>query len=410
MMFGELIKMAWRNIWRNKRRSYITMSSVGFAVLLSCLMMSVQYGSLDHMVDNVVKFYSGHIQIHNDKYWEEKVIDNSFLIEQSLLDSLEALPNTTTVVPRIESFALSAFGTKTKAAMILGIDTKKEAGIIDIENKLVEGKYFDEDDQSVLISTGLAKYLGVTVDDSVVLISQGFHGASAVGLYPIAGIIKFPNPDQNNQTICMPIKEAQWFYGLEGRVSSIALLLNNQEDVNSAFFSIENLIKGFPLRAMDWPQMMPDLVQTVKLKHSSSRIMIMVLYCVIGFGMFGTYLMMTAERIREFGTTIAVGMNRALLQFTVFCEILLMAIIGVISGILLSLGIITYFNLNPIKLSSNMEEMYESYGVEAAIMFAMKGSIFVYQAWAIFIIAAVLSFYPMLVLQRLNPVEAMREN
>ena len=89
--------------------------------------------------------------------------------------------------------------------------------------------------------------------------------------------------------------------------------------------------------------MMPDLVQTVKLKHSSSRIMIMVLYIVIGFGMFGTFLMMTAERTREFGTTIAIGMKRAWLQLTIFCEIVMMSLIGVFAGIVMSLAIITFF-------------------------------------------------------------------
>lgn len=408
-MNNEFLKLAWRNIWRNKRRSYITMSSVAFAVLLSCLMMSVQYGTLDHMVNNVVKFYSGHIQIHHDKYWDEKIIDNSLSYNQTFIDSLESIPNAVSVVPRIESFALSAFDTRTKGAMVLGIDPDKEDGIINIKSKIKEGSYFGKDDKSVLLGTGLAKYLGISVGDSVVLISQGYHGASAIGLYPVAGLVKFPNPDQNNQTVCLPLKEAQWFYGLKDKVSSIALLMNSQDDVKVAKNYINDLVEEKSMIPMDWEEMMPDLVQTVRLKHSSSRIMIMVLYIVIGFGMFGTFLMMTAERTREFGTTIAIGMKRVWLQLTIFYEIVMMSLMGVLAGIVMSLAIITYFYFNPVQLGSDMSDMYESYGVEAVIEFAMSSGIFVWQAWAIFIIGFVLSFYPILVLKRIKPVQAMRE-
>ena len=135
-MQKEFFTLAWRNIWRNKRRSYITMSSIAFAVLLSCLMMSVQYGSLDHMVDNVVKFYAGHIQIHDDRYWDEKIIDHSLEVYPGMVDSLESLPSIETVVPRIESFALSAYETRTKAAMLLGIDPQREKDIIDVESRI----------------------------------------------------------------------------------------------------------------------------------------------------------------------------------------------------------------------------------------------------------------------------------
>ncbi len=403
----EFFKLAWRNIWRNKRRSFIMMSSIAFAVLLSCMMMSVQYGTLEHMIDNVVKFYTGHIQIHHEKYWDEKVIDNSLVYDQDLLDSLEAIPNIKAVVPRVESFALSAFQTRTKGAMVLGIDPKKEE-IIDIEGKLTEGKYFGRDDKSVILGGGLAEYLGLSVGDSIVLISQGFHGASAVGLYPVVGLVKFPNPDQNKQMVCMPMKEAQWFYGLDNQVSSIAILLNSQDDMHLAKNIIQRISEDKPIEPMDWNEMMPELEQTVNMKVENGKIMIMVLYIVIGFGMFGTFLMMTAERTYEFGTSIAIGMKRRWLQFTTFLEITMMSLIGVSAGIIMSLGIIIYLNFNPVKLGSKMAEVYETYGAEAVIEFALKPEIFVWQAWAVFIISFVLSFYPILVLRRIRPVEAMR--
>jgi len=407
-MVKEFLKLAWRNIWRNKRRSYITMTSVAFAVLLSSMMMSVQYGTLDHMINNVLKFYTGHIQIHDVNYWEDKAIDNSLTYDQNYLTSLESIQTIALVEPRIESFALSAFMTRTKGSMVLGIDPDKDSCIIDIRSKLINGNYFHSNDKSVIISSGLANYLGISVGDSLVLMSQGFHGESAVGLYPVVGLVKFPNPDQNNSTVCMPLKEAQWFYGLENKVSSIAILTNSQDDVNVTEKAIAGLSSGRQLVPMSWEEMMPELVQTVNMKISNGKIMIMVLYIVIGFGMFGTFLMMTAERTYEFGVIVAVGMKRFWIQITVFLEILMMSFLGVMAGVVMSISVITYFHYNPVQLGTKMKDMYESYGFEPVIEFSMQSDIFIWQAWAIFIIGFVLSFYPIFVLKRIRPVEAMR--
>jgi ABC-type antimicrobial peptide transport system permease subunit len=119
--------------------------------------------------------------------------------------------------------------------------------------------------------------------------------------------------------------------------------------------------------------------------------------------------MMTAERKYEFGILISIGMKRAKLQFTVFMEILMMSLLGVVSGILISIGIIAYFYANPVVLSTKLVDVYESYGIEPVIEFAMSPFIFYSQAWAIFVIAVILSFYPLLALFRLQPVKAMRE-
>ena len=135
----------------------------------------------------------------------------------------------------------------------------------------------------------------------------------------------------------------------------------------------------------------------------------MVLYIVIAFGMFGTFLMMTAERIREFGIMLSVGMHRRVLQVTIFSEITMMALIGILIGVLMSLAVIIYFHYNPIELGTSMEEIAEQYGVEMVLEFSSDPKVFYEQAWAVFIIAFILSFYPLLVLFRLDPVDAMRK-
>ncbi len=401
--------MAWRNIWRNKRRSYITISSIAFAVLFACFFMSMQYGSMTYMVDNAVRFYSGHMQVQKDGYWDERTLDNSMPYTPELLNNLEQAEGVMVAVPRVESFALSAYENLTRPAMIMGVDFDRENEITRISQKLVAGELLAYDESGVLLSSGLAEYLKMEVGDTLVLIGQGYHGVNAAALFVVKGLIKFANPAQNKRVVAMSLANAQHFYGMEDRVTSIAILMDDSRQLAETTYNVNKSINNAELAVLDWRQMMPEVVQIMNLKYGNSRKMIMILYAVIGFGMFGTFLMMTAERTREFGIMLAVGMRRRVLQTSIFSEITMMAMLGVLGGIAISLIIIIYFNFNPIDLGTKMEELSEQYGMEVALVFSAAPKVFLEQAWAVFVIAFILSFYPLLVLFRLSPVAAMRK-
>ncbi|MEQ8878486.1 MAG: ABC transporter permease, partial [Cyclobacteriaceae bacterium] len=226
------LTLAWRNIWRNKRRSYITIASITFAVMLACAMRSVQLGSYERMIETAARFFTGYIQIHKNGYWEDKTIDNSFSYTADLIEKVASVEGVIEVVPRIESFALASFEQKTKGTMVLGIDPEKEHKLTEVKDKLVEGAYLKSDDQSIMIAKGLADYLRVGIGDSVVLIGQGYHGTNAVGIYPVSGIMKFPVPEQNNSTIYLPLKEAQWLYATGDQLSSLSLVIDKANHVD----------------------------------------------------------------------------------------------------------------------------------------------------------------------------------
>src|SRR5690606_20958814 len=123
------LTLAYRNIWRNRRRSLITILSITFAVLLACIMRSMQLGSYDRMIENSVRFHTGYIQIHKKGYWDDKVIDNSFSLDNSVIQGITSTAGVESYVPRLESFALASHGTQTKGAMVMGIDPEREHGL-----------------------------------------------------------------------------------------------------------------------------------------------------------------------------------------------------------------------------------------------------------------------------------------
>ena len=403
------LTLAWRNIWRNKRRSLITIVSIAFAVLLACVMRSMQLGSYNRMIENAARFYTGYIQVHKNGYWADKTLENSFVNDTGLLAMIDRIAGVEVAVPRLESFALASYGTKTKGALVLGVEPEREDLLTRARSKIVAGSYLQAHDKAVLIAAGLANYLKLGVGDTLVLIGQGFHGANAAGVYPVKGILKFPVPTQNNQTVFLPLKEAQWFYAADNRLTSIALVVDKAKNVDRIVAGISANVDPAALEVMGWRELMPDLVQGIEIDNISGKVMLGVLYAVIGFGMFGTFLMMTAERMYEFGVMMSVGMTRLRMQFVIFLEMGLMAALAVVAGIGLSLPVLVYYHHNPIYFTGDSARAIESFGIEAAYFFSLEPSLFYNQAWAIFFMAFILGFYPLLVIQRLKPVQAMRD-
>lgn len=403
------LRLAWRNIWRNKRRSAITIISIAFAVILACVMRSMQLGSYNRMIENAARFYTGYIQVHKNGYWQDKTIDNSFTHDENVLSTINAIEGVEVVVPRLESFALASYGTKTRGALVMGMEPGAEEQLTKVDEKIVAGKYLDPEDKAVMIGQGLANYLKLDLGDTIVLIGQGYHGANAAGVYPVKGIMKFPVPEQNNQTVYMPLKEAQWFYAADNLVTSYSLVVDEAKHVNRIVADIANAVDTKVLEVMGWEDLMPDLVQGIEIDNLSGQVMIWILYAVIGFGMFGTFLMMTAERMYEFGVMMAVGMKRLVMQYIIMLEMIMMTGFGVIVGIAVSLPFLTYYYHHPVFFSGNSAKAMESFGVEAAYFFSIDPIIFYNQAWVIFFMALILSFYPIYVIYKLDPVEAMRE-
>lgn len=400
--------LAWRNIWRNKRRSLITILSITFAVLLACIMRSMQLGSYAKMIENSVRFYTGYIQIHKNGYWSNKIIDNSFVYDSILQQKVKRLKGVTLDVPRLESFALTSYHNQTKGALVIGVDPDRENDFTGVKNKLVSGSFIAPDESGILLADGLAEYLKAKVGDTITLISQGYHGANAAGLFPVKGIVHFPLPAQNNQVIYMPLSKAQWFYAAAGLITSVSLLIDNPDHTDQIISQLKNQIDANTVEVMGWRELVPDLLQSIELDNISGKVMLWILYFVIGFGMFGTFLMMTAERRYEFGVMMALGMQRARLQTLILLEILMMAVVGVLAGITIAFPILTYFHFHPIRYTEKAAKAIESFGIEAVYLFSLDSGIFTNQAYAIFTMAVLLSAYPLWAIYRMNVVESMR--
>jgi ABC-type lipoprotein release transport system permease subunit len=403
------LKLAWRNIWRNKRRTLITMASVVMAVLLSSVMSSMQQGQYDQMIDNTVGSFSGHLQVQHPNYFEESTLDNSLEVNDELFDKLKDHTEIKSVIPRIDSYALAAGEERSKAAMVIGIDVDSEKALSEPDQKMVKGEYLSSNSQNaVLISEGLGEFLNISVGDTLVLLGQGFRGMSAAGAYPVSGIMKFGLPDMNNNMVYLPIETARQFYAANERVTSVAVLLHEPEEVSQVVDDLSSELAN-DVAVLGWQTLVPELVQAIEADRGSALILLLILYMIVGFGIFGTILMMTAERKFEFGVMIAIGTARFRMSLMLIMEMIFITLMGTAFGMLCSLPVMYYFNYNPLEFSGEAALAIEEYGMEPWVQFSTDPGILWQQGTIILVITLIISLYPLLHMRKLKPVEAMRQ-
>jgi ABC-type lipoprotein release transport system permease subunit len=401
------LKLAWRNLWRNKRRTIITLASVFFAVVLCTLMMSFKEGVYKNMVNSMVSSFIGYGQIQSYDYIEEAIIDNGFVYDEQLGLKLSNVPELSGHLVRLQSFALAISGDLSKGALLIGIDPALEKKLNKLDERITSGAFVENDENSVMLGTALAKSLKLTPGDTIVLLSQGYHGSSAAGKYHVKGTVNFGSPELSKQLIFLPLKRAQSFFGADSIISNIVLFPQNVSDYDNTVQAVKRILPE-ELNALSWEELAPELVNMIETDRKEGYVFMFILYIVISFGIFGTILMMLAERMREMGILISLGMSRIQLSIVILLEVLIISILGAFVGMIGAMPVCTYFYLNPIRLSSEMEKMAEEYGMDAVLQASLDPIIFIQQAIVVGFIGCIIACYPMLKIKNLDIIKAMR--
>ncbi len=403
-----ILKLAWRNIWRNKRRTLITVASIMFALFFAIIMRGFQKGSYAKMKENAIESYSGYIQIHKKGYWDDKNINNVFSMDKEVSIKLGLDSRVINIIPRLESFALASSGESTKGVAVIGISPEKEDKMTKIKSYMQEGEFINENDKAILVAADLAKFLKAKVGDTLVLFSSGYHGETAAGLYPVKGILKLPTPEMNKGTVYLPIKEAQYFFSTDNQLTALVFDLHDIDDVKGVEQEISKSIDLDNYEVMDWKVMNKELLQMIESDNAGGVIMIAILYLVIAFGIFGTVLMMTNERIREFSVMISVGMQKSKLALVVIVELFFLTSLAVIAGIMISLPVMIYFVYNPIRFSGEALDAMKDFNFEPVMPISMEPEIFIMQAISISIISLIAMSYPTIKIMTLDVVKGLR--
>jgi len=212
----------------------------------------------------------------------------------------------------------------------------------------------------------------------------------------------------NKQMIYMTLGTAQYFFAADNRLTSYSLMLDNPDRLDLTYKKIRSEF-GTQYEVMTWKDMMVELRQQIESDNISGMFMLAILYVVVAFGIFGTILMMTLERKKEFAVMIAVGMQRYKLSLIVFLETLYMGFLGVITGAIASAPIIYYLFKNPIPLTGEMAAAMEEFNVQPILPFAFTADIYIHQAVIVFIITVLIALYPLVSISKFSLISGLRD-
>ncbi len=405
------IKLAWRNIWRNRRRTIITASSIAFAVFFAVLPESMNRGSHDQMIDNMARFHTGFLQIQDEYFEKEPSLDNAMPWDDELARRVRASdPDITTLIPRIETFMLVSSEETTRGGFVLGIDPEKEQQLNQLKDRISEGRFFGKGEGTAVIGRGFARRLNVEVGDTLVLLGQGRFGMTAAGLFPVSGIMDHPITEMSNQVVYLSLVDAQWLLSAYDHVTSLLVTPATPRLTDKVARSLRSELQGQNSYVVKtWPELMPELLQAIEFDNAGQYVISGILYMVIALGLLGTILTMTMERTREFGVLLSVGMQRRQLGKVVFIETLLISVLGLLAGLVISFLITFYFYFNPIPLTGDAAQAMLEFGFEPVLPFAISPDLFYKQMIIVFMLSMVICLYPMGKIFRLNILEAARK-
>jgi ABC-type lipoprotein release transport system permease subunit len=255
----------------------------------------------------------------------------------------------------------------------------------------------------------LAQYLELGIGDTIVLVSQGYHATTAAGKYEIKGIVKMPLPDIDNRIVYLPLDVCQELFNAPGNLTSLAVHINENDD-SQIEATVERINRMVPegQRVIDWKEMNEVLIAQIEADDKSGMIMIGILYLVIAFGVFGTVLMMTAERRREFGVLVAIGMQKGKLASIMTLEMFYIGLLGILAGSIVAMGIIFYGLDHPIIFKGELAKMMEEYGMEAMMVFQGPDTYFLWQMFIVALMVVIAIGYPLRKIIGLQVVNALR--
>ena len=405
-----IFKIAWRNIYRNKKRTLITVTSIFAALFLIILMRALQFGFYDNIIKTVVESYAGYVEVHAEGYWDNQSLDNSMEVDQKLINDISSVEGVENIVQRLQTFSLISMGEKTKGGVINGVDISDEQKITDWNKKMVSGS-FDLGENEIIVGKGIAEYFDIRENDTLILYGQGYRGMMAAGKYPVKGVIDLKNPDLNKLGIFMTIESARNYVSSEEISTHIIIDKEQYYDEEKIVKDLSQILsKDYEI--MTWKKTLPEIEQTITADSAGGLIMAFILYIIVVFGMFGTVLMMTEERKYEFGVLISIGMSRIRLFRIILIETIILSMIGVLLAIILTYPISYYFNLNPIDMAVLMgegaDQMLEDLGFSPLAPMSISWDIPLSHALVIFIFSLLISIYPAIKILNLNPVKSMK--
>lgn len=401
-----LFTLAWRNIWRNYRRSVLVLLSVVIGLIAIILYDSISIGMIQQMLDNQIGAHVSHIQVHKKGFNDNKVIQNYLPDPAKVRQVLAQQAGVAHFSERVITFGIASSATGAAGVSLVGIYSQEEAQITKIKNSLVEGRYLGEAAHEIVIGKKLAEKLDVGLGDKVVAMASALSGAIGSDVFRVVGIYETFSSEFDKLYAYVYLPNLQQMLEFESQLSEFAVILGNLERQKEVQVALLREL-GDDYEVLTYKQLLPLLVMQVDVYKET----IFIFYAIIGiammFGIINTMLMSVFERIHEFGVLMAVGMKNRRLFAMILLEAFLLGISGTVVGAII--GYLIYLPLadSGIDLSAFADGL-NSIGSGSVIYPILTPESIVSALFVIPLIAVLGAIYPALRAARLDPITAIR--
>lgn len=401
-----LITLAWRNLWRNKRRTLITISAVIFATWFVIVMRGIQLGTFEYNITFSLNLFSGYVQLQQPEYHDNPSLQKYFRFDDALRRMLDDDTRVRGYAPRVYADGLLSFGDNSQGTAIFGIDPKVERRVTRLVGQLKEGRLLSSADAAeVVVGQTMLANLRAKVGDEIVVLAHGFDGTLGNAKYRIVGTVKTGLGDFDRSAVFMGIDALQELVSMPGKVNVVAVALHDLRDVESFTDDMNARIDTAAVRALPWQTVMPDLKQGIDLDNYSGILYLGILLVIVAFGILNTVLMSVTERFKEFGILLAVGMPQRKLVLLVLLETVFITLIGIVIGNLLGYLVNWYFSVSPIRFTGEFAGIYEEYGFLPVMHAVIRISSFINSSLSVLFISIISALYP---LRRVSKLEALK--
>ena len=402
-------RLAWRNLWRRKRRTWLTVGAMVFSNIILVFMISLQIGMYGMMINNTLRAQTGHLQVQAAGYLDDHKIRQVVPDVKQLAAKLREGLATDEVAARASAFALVSSADRSYGLQITGVEPKFEPKVSSLPGPIKDGRFLsDEKADEIVIGRVLARNLHVGVGDEMTFIGSGRDGSFAAAVVTVVGIFESGMTDIDRSFAEIPLEFFQNVFAMDGAGHAIVIMAPSLIQVGATRSRAEALLPaGENLVIHDWDALLPGLKQAIQADFTSAWFMYGILIVLVAFSVLNTQLMSVLERTKEFGIVMSLGVTPGRLGRLVLLETTLMATVGLVLGVLLGGALVLWFGSHGFSYPG-MQEMAGRFNLPSRIYLQVTFIGLLFGPMFIFISSVVASFYPAVRLRFMEPVAAMR--
>ncbi len=402
-------RMAWRNLWRNRRRTVLALVAIGLSVTLVIAYTSLMRAYADWIVETITGPMLGHVQMHAPKWRKDRLMDRTLGDAGALLDQVRRDPDVADATGRIYAPALAALGEEGFAVMVVGVDTVAESGPTRLINEVIEPLTAGQ----ALVGRQLAELMGVRTGDEIAVVGQGIDGSLANDLFTVKAIVTTPVDLVNRQGIIIGVAEAQTLFAMQDEVHEIVV---HARRADAAAPLAQRLSAGPAFtgaEVLDWQTLAPEMVNLVRIADLAGMFVLILVFIAAAAGVANTMVMATFERTREFGMLLALGTHPVRLVQLVVAESLALGFIGALVGSAIGVAIVAVTHQTGIDyamLTGGGPSELSFAGMRFSLRFypSLNAIDVVRAIGAVAVTSLVASIWPAVRASRLQPVRALR--